>query len=511
VHERSARATALAVCLSACAPPDDASVVHFVRGGIVQGGRFDAQPWTPGATVDVAGTSWTAPERSECVPLFHVALGNVARIVAGGQGPPNTALAFSPDGARLAIGTNLGEVLVVDAWSGEVLARRTLPEAVAKEVAWSLDGGTLYVGEQSPDASLRVLDPATLADRATLRLADLVGSSIIPKGADVYALYTLPTVAAIVPLPSGQVVVDATHAWPDASGAQRNASVVVVADRDGAIVRRWPAEPADATFLHAHASPSYSWLAISVGRSAVGPAPDDLPIGGVLALALPSLEPVAGIVAEPIRPAFSSTFVWDGVGATDTAALAGFDDGRVLVRSLPGGEALGEASMGAPILAGDVPIYAGIGWARFAAGGFVVATSGTRIPWGAADPARRPPATHPSERTVSARALDGSPVWSWNGEGELQGLTVSPDGDELVAGEGDRETDHREDLYGALVFTLAAAAGSGDERLEATCPTAGPVFFRHAITADGRIAVTEHPFLDAAGDLQAAYQVTVLR
>jgi hypothetical protein len=61
------------------------------------------------------------------------------------------------------------------------------------------------------------------------------------------------------------------------------------------------------------------------------------------------------------------------------------------------------------------------------------------------------------------------------------------------------------------VLSLDPGAGSGNERLAATCPTAGPVFFRHAITADGRVAVVEHPFADANGDLEAAYQVTVLR
>jgi hypothetical protein len=486
-------------------------VVHFVRGGTVSDGRFEAHAWTAGSTVEVDGLARTAPEQPECVPLFHVPLGDVARLVAAGQGPPNTSLAFTPDGARLAVGTTLGEVLVLDAWTGAVRARRTLPEAVAKEIAWTEDGGTLLVGEESPDAFVRALDPDTLADRATLRLADFVGTSTIPKGADVYALYTLPTVSAILPLPSGEVVVVARHAWPDDAGAQQNASVVVLVDAAATVLRRWPALPADATFLHAHASPSFTWLALSVGRSAAGPDPADYPVGGVLALALPSLEPVARIVAEPIRPAFQSTFVWDGVDATDDSALAGFDDGRVLVRSLPGGAPLGEASMGAPILAGDVPIYAGIGWARFVPGGFVVATSGTRIPWGAADPARRPPATHPSERTIAARAADGAPLWSWTGEVELQGIAVSPDGDELVAGAGDRQTDHREDLYGALVFTLRPGRGSGEERLEATCPTAGPVFFRQAVTRDGRIAVIEHPFADAEGDLHADYQVTVLR
>lgn len=87
----------------------------------------------------------------------------------------------------------------------------------------------------------------------------------------------------------------------------------------------------------------------------------------------------------------------------------------------------------------------------------------------------------------------------------LQGLSVSPDGQRVVVGGGVRESDAREDLFGALVYRV----GGGDAP-EVTCPTAGPVHFRHAVLDDGRIAVVEHPY--RAGDaVRGAYQVTVLR
>jgi hypothetical protein len=118
---------------------------------------------------------------------------------------------------------------------------------------------------------------------------------------------------------------------------------------------------------------------------------------------------------------------------------------------------------------------------------------------------------HPNENALWSYGLDGQRRWTWTGEHRLEGIEQSPDGDELVVAAGPRETDQRRDLYGALVFDLDAPEGSGAERLRALCATEGPAFFRPALSADGRVAVAEHPFPDGAGGVAGAYRVTVLR
>ena len=50
-----------------------------------------------------------------CLTVFQVPLENASRLVAVGA-EANTDAVFSPDEKRLAIGTHLGEVLVVDAF-----------------------------------------------------------------------------------------------------------------------------------------------------------------------------------------------------------------------------------------------------------------------------------------------------------------------------------------------------------------------------------------------------------
>ena len=89
-------------------------------------------------------------------------------------------------------------------------------------------------------------------------------------------------------------------------------------------------------------------------------------------------------------------------------------------------------------------------------------------------------------------------------------VAEEPDGRRLVVGAGIRSTDERRDLFGALVFRLDGQ-GAGRERLEVTCSTSSPVFFRHTVVDDGRVAVSEVPWKLDDGAVAGAYRVTVLR
>ncbi|RME24828.1 MAG: hypothetical protein D6798_10330 [Deltaproteobacteria bacterium] len=515
----------LAACSGSPAPAPPAGELVFLRGAVLSpvagqegrpvagGGRLIPRDWSPGETVRIDGLTGTAPVRAECVPLFHVDLGDVARLIAMGGEAPNTALAFSPgEGDRLAVGSYLGDLLMVDGWTGEVLGRRHLAETMVKQVAWSADGGTLYVAEQSPDALVHALDPATLEDRWTLRLADFVEPSPAPPGDDLYGVYSLPAAYGLAVLPGGDLIVAASHSWVDGDGVHRNRSQILRVSPSGAVRDRWPERPADATFLHPRVDAEGGLLAFAVNRSADGPAPADLPIGGVQVLDLDGLEPVVAVHTERLAPWFTEAFVWEAldVSRAQDALFLGFGDGRVRITDLRGVERAA-LNTGAPVMAGDMPIHASVGWGRILGDQVLFTTSSTLIPYGAASPELRPPSAHPAENTVWAVGLDGQTVWSWSGEPVLQGLTVAPDGRTVVVGSGRRPADDRRDLYGALVFDAGGEDRSGDDRLVTVCSTAGPVFFRHAVSADGRIAVSESPVMGADGAVQGAYQVTVLR
>jgi len=465
-------------------------------------------PWEgkPGDPVDLGGTLQRAPARPACVSLARIDLGDASRIIAQGGEAPDTALAWSPTGDRLAVGTFRGEVLVVDAGTGRVIRRETFPEAVIKTVAWSSDGETLYASEQSPDALLYALDPTTLQPRWSFRLADEVETSPLPPDADLYGVYTLPGAYGLDVLPSGDLVVAAVHAW-NQDGHRLNRSRILRLSPDGSRVAAWPPDgPADATLMHPSIDTTSGLLAVPVGRSADGPAPD-LPINGVQILTLDSLTPQGTFRPEPLLPYFQQVFPWEALDLDHGTLLEGLGDGRVFLHAP---DHTVRIDLGTPLLSGDVPIAASVGFGVLRAADVIVQTARTNIPYGAANPAARPPSAHPGENALWSYNLDGRLRWSWRGPHALAGLTLGLDGHELLVGAGPRVADDRRDLFGVLVFDLDRT-GPGVDPLVTVCPTASPVFFRQALSPTGWIAAATHPFVTADGNLEGDYAVEIFR
>lgn len=492
----------IAFLLIGCpSPPPPPPPPAFVRGGVVVGhgegeqlgdGRvFQPKPWSPGEKVD----GFEAPRTAECIALAEVSLGDLSSAVARGISAPDTAVAFDTAGRRLAVGTYLGEVLVVDAWTGAVLSRRTLAESAVKRVAWSPDGDVLYAAEQSPDAFLRALDPMTLADVATFRMADALETSAPPGPDDLYGLYTLPGAYGLEVRPDGDVLLLGAHGW-NASEGRQNRSQLWRLRRDGdafRVMAKFPEEPADATFLAM--AVDVDAVAISVSRSSGGPSPEGLPVGGVQVLDA-ELHPRSASVPPPLAPYFDRAFVWESIGLSGDLLTLGLGDGRVwrddTVRDL-----------GTPVLSGDVPIAATIG--HLAHGREIYAiTSGTSIPYSAERADLKPPEPHPHENTLYG--LDPTrlaTVWTWRGEESLQGLTHRDPW--LVVGTGPK--DSNADRHGVVVFDTRRK-GAGADRLAASCSTGQPVFFRSAVAPDGRIAVVSFPEKSGAS-VQGEYRVTL--
>lgn len=516
------RAPLLAALLGCEEPPPPGELV-FVRGGVIApsgegralpGGRVLVErAWTPGDRVSLGGLEATAPQMAECLPLFHAPLGDVSRLIAMGGEAPDTALAWSPDATRLAVGAYTGELVVVDGWSGQEIARERLAETMVKRLAWSADGRTLYAAEQSPDAFLWALDPDTLAPRWKLRLADVVGSSAPPAGEDLYGVYTLPAAFGLSVLPDGDLLVAASHGWNEADGARRNRGRLLRVRPDGTIADGWPDQAVDVVFLEPRLDLEGGLLVVPVNHTASDPPPADLPVGGAAVLRIEDLSLVTSVTPEPLKPWFQTAYLWDAldVDAASGTLLLGLGDGRVLLHPLVSGGEVRALTPGTPIRVGDVPISASVGFGLLHEDSAVFITSNTNIPYGAAAPDLRPPSAHPGENAVWVHGLDGELRWTWRGEQRVAGLAVGADGRTLVVGAGPRVSDDRQDLFGAMLFDLGGPTRSGEERLLAFCGTESPVFFRFALSADGRLALAEVPTQGPDGETRGTYRLTVLR
>jgi len=516
-----AAVAAAALLLAGCGsePPVVQGELAFLRGAVlgpagsggraVGGGReLAVQSWTPGQTVTLGGVTDQAPARPECVPLFSAPLGDVSSMISMGGEAPNTALAWSPDGDTLAVGTHRGEVLLLNGWTGQELGRRKLAETMVKAVAWSEDGQTLYAAEQSPDAFVHALKAPSLASRWSFRLADELGSSPPPPDTDVYGVYTLPAAWSVQVLRGGDLLVAGTHSWLVDDVRTNRARLWRLAP-DGAVRSAWPADgPADATLLFPHVDEDADLLAVPVGRSAPGEPPAGLAVGGVQVLTLSTFAPRAGLMTEALKPHFRRAAPWEAVDVRGDRVYAGYSDGRARIFALDG-EAV-TMNLGTPYLAGDVPLAAPVSWGFLRGDAAISVTGDTNIPWGSNTTATRPPSPHPQANRVTVHGLDGALRWAWSGEQVLQGLSSSPDGTRLVVGAGERSSDERRDLFGALVFR-ADGGGDGVDRLEVVCSTDAPVFFRQAVADDGRVAVSEVPWKAEDGSVLGAYRVTVLR
>jgi hypothetical protein len=490
--------------LAGCNPRETSTEVHFVREGLLVRREAELEvvtkDWEPGARLTVEGVEHIAPQQAECVPLFTVPLGTP---VLGGDSP-DTSLAFSPDGRMLAIGAHTGDLLVVDAYTGEVISQRQLAETLIRQVDWARDGQVLYAAEQSPDATIHVLSPTTLETLASYRLADDVGSSPLPPATDLYGVYTLPAAYGLVVLPDGDLLVAATHGWGEGEQRRNASKILKLRRQDRALVpvAAWPAQGAADAVLGAMSVGSER-VAVALRRSAAGPAPAELPIDGVILLDLQQLAVIGAEHFEPLAPYFPGVFIWDSLAVGPSWLAVGMGDGRLVVRQ-PEGELTFE--LGTPVMAGSVPIAASIGFLRSAGERLFAVTSRTAIPYGAAAPELRPPQTHPNENTLwSYLRKEGrwERQFGWRGPPVLTGLAISED--EVVVGAGPREGDDRRDQFGALVFDV-----EGDGQPTAFCATEGPAFHRLAVASDGRIAVAEVPYR-VGDDVHGRYQVTVLR
>jgi len=484
---------------------------------------FVACDWQPETdyALRIAGQSRTlrSPRRPSPFVVRKIPLEDVSQAAAA-MIAPDACVRFSPDSKRLAVGTYGGYLRVFDALSGKVLHQMRIPEGMAKRLAWSPDGERLYVGEQSPDANLFALD-ATQNYRLLwkVRLADALETSR-PAADDSYGRYSLPAVYDLHVAEDGRLFVAGAHSWRVQDGDRtrtRNRSQIVSLDPEGAVLWRFPEQPAPVTIVSLGLDPAGTRVATFVHQTQPREEGQELDSGTLYVLDGKTGRRIAGEKIPP-DPHFERAESWDSVAVSPTGdrVALGLQDGRAILYGVEEEKLAPQAQfdLGRAVLVGKIPIAAAASYARIFGDRLYLQTQNTHIPLASSQAALAPPSMHRGANMLTATDLAGRKQWLYRGPFSLSGSWTDrtrAGGRWLLSTSRELPGAAEPGQYGALVFDLARE-GSGSQKLDYYYATEGPVFALADISPDGRlIAVVEIPALRPNGrDLFGTHQVHVV-
>lgn len=435
---------------------------------------------------------------------------------------PVTALAFSPDGRRLAAGTQAGRVAVFDAGDGRTLWTMQRPERVIKHLAFSPAGARLYVGEQGAEGRLAAYDLARGSAEPLWSLDTATDLDRSPPGdpRDPYAWVQQPGAYRLEPL-GDDVLAAFTHSWVRQGRRVARARLYRVDGRTGEPRWAWPragAAPQMMTWFDS--DPAAPAIALPLHPPAgAGADPSGGPGDGAGGARIVVLRADTGeaVFSDPVapRPPYAGVEFWRGVafrpGGRGFAATTEDGRGFLYERGRAGWQRLLTLELVPPLRLAGATIAATNGTLAATADEAIFASGSSYVPlvFGGGEPR----AAHPGGNTLYGYSWLGDPRWLWRLDNDLQGLALSADGATLALLQG-RETPQPRDAFNGVAVLDLRVPGSGREKLRYRFPLAGRVVFDGvALAADGRwLALAEAP-RRIAGDArpQGGARVLMLR
>lgn len=450
--------------------------------------------------------------------LGKVLLGDVAYLTRGG-GEPDTCVRFSPDGRRLAVGTFLGRIEVLDVYAGKTLWRARIAEGMVKQIEFSPDGDRVYYGEQSVDGFVYGADARTGEVAWRFRLADDLETSAPPARESLYGVYQLPGCYRLRALAGGDLLVLGLHTWGDhtAIDSMTRLARVYRLGPDGAVRWRFPGEgPMPLSLVYLDADGAGRRVAVLAGAAA-GNTPDGCPYkpGSLYVLDGRTGALVGGHTFEPLEPYFARASFWKSVSVDPRGKLAsvGLNDGRTFLFDLDRVEPQQTFRFGTPIVISKVPVSALATYTHLAADGMAYFQTGSSsVPYASsARHAVAPPGPHPMANTLHAVGPDGRVRWRYRSGHEYQGFWTSADGRWLATCVKRDDPRIGRDA-GAMLFDTHRPGG-GSAKLVYYARVEGLTFFQADLAPDGSaFAFVEIPYQDpTTAMLVGTYQVHVVR
>jgi len=483
----------------------------------------------------LAGSAGFADEPRGVVGPFVAAapmeLGDATPLAAVGM-QPETAVAISRNGRRLAVGTHFGEIRLYEIGQSPrgprvtLRWRRRMAECLIKQVAFSPDGRWLYYAEQGVDGFLygASLQAETVGgeEEWRYRLANDLQPGPAPAQDDPFGLFQTPGWYGLSVLDNGDLVALGVHAWGDYrdTSTMRRRSRIYRFASGGEIRWAFPASAAAPVSLVDMAVDPAGRHVVALVSVAGDQSPEErwLKPGCVVALDGATGKRLGDCQLEPLRPYYPHVMFWQSlsISADGHAAAVGLDDGRGALVDLPSLKSPRYVRLGDPIRLGGVAVSARVTSSHFVSGKVALFQTGpSNI--AAAESASRavaPPGPHPFARYLHAVAADsGQVVWRYRNGFELKGFAASGDGRWLLCPCLREASDEEGVPIGGAVLYHQNTTGPGrPPDVVGFYSLAGVPYHRAAMAKNAAAAaVIETPFRHAeSGRTVGGYRLHVL-
>ncbi|MBI2194715.1 MAG: PQQ-like beta-propeller repeat protein [Planctomycetes bacterium] len=420
---------------------------------------------------------------------------------------------FSSDGALLVIGTQRGFFRVMETTTGRSLLEKRITEGHVRSACFSVDSGTVYVGEQTPDGFVTAIRVRDGQELWRFRLADDLESSVPNDPRSDLAWAQLPGAYRLITTPSGDLLVLGLHSWEKDGKAVGRSRIYRLDPATGKPRWAYPAEgPMPLSIPWMDASFKAHRLAfVAVSPYHADPGEDT---GKFRPGRLHVLDGETGDILwfynfQPLTPYFTKVQIWRSIGVSPDGKFvcAATSDGRAYIFE----EAAMLATSGrkpevwigdlaTPVDMAGEPVVATTGLLATAATGPLFLVGNSFVPAQSSDESVEPPSVHPAENSLNIFQWQGHRlIWRWPTPNVPSGLKLSAGEQTLVITLSHPYRYRREDVNGFQVFDMYQQ--TPEERFLYEYRLEGPVAYdQFDLSADGRwVAVVEIPIPLADG------------
>lgn len=450
--------------------------------------------------------------------IRKIQLEDVSFYVKGGS-QPDVETRFSPNGKLIAIGTFLGQLKIVNIYTGKVLLDKKIAEGMVKHIDFSPEGDIIYFGEQSYDGFITALNIKTGKVLWQYRLADDLETSSPPAKEDLWGIYSLPGCYRLKVLNDGDILVLGIHRW----GSMRNIngmtrwSRIYRFSKNGALKWAFPQKgPMAMTLVYLDSDENGRRIAVLSGSPGANtPEKYRWQKGSLYVLNGNDGSLVGSHLFKPLKPYFKEVGFWQSVSVNSggTLAAVGMRDGRTYIFDLDGVKPKKVFHFGAPILISNVPVSAMATYTHIANDGSIYFQTGnSNIPnANTMQEVIAPPGPHPNANMINVVDEKGKTKWRYKSGHIYENFWSSNDGRWVLTIVKKRTIGLNQE-FGALLFDTHRAGGGSSKRVY-YYPVEGLSFFQADIAGDGStIAVTEIPYQNPETEkLVGTYQVHIVR